>query len=134
MPRLPTDASNDPLASPEQVVDRYFQAMQAGRTARDELFQLFAEDAIYIEPFSGTPRTHSGIGAIRDAFDESWRNPPPELALQVVRVDLDGEQVRSEWVCTSPAFPGPMRGYDLCQVRDGRIARLEVNLLGVAVN
>ncbi|MCA9653964.1 MAG: hypothetical protein H6712_03790 [Myxococcales bacterium] len=40
---------------------------------------------------------------------------------------VDGEVVRSEWTCTSPAFPGPVKGIDLCTVRDGRIQRLEVS-------
>lgn len=117
-------------ATARAVVDRYFRAMQAGRTARDELLSLFATDATYTEPFSGAARTHRGLPAIRDAFDEAWKNPPPDLALRVERVDLDGERVRSEWVCTSPAFPGPMRGYDVCTVRAGRIVELVVNLQG----
>lgn len=130
--RQPANHPAHPETNPQAVVDRYFRAMQAGRAAKAELFALFAEDATYIEPFTGAPRTHRGITAIETAFEESWKNPPPDLAIKVERVDLDGDQVRSEWVCTSPAFPGPVRGYDLCQVRDGRIARLEVNLIGAA--
>jgi len=113
------------------VVDRYFKAMQAGPDGAETLFSLFREDAVYIEPFSGAPtgerHTHEGLDAIKACVQKSWKDAPPEMTLEVDRVDVDGDVVRSEWTCRSPAFPGPMKGIDVCTVEGGRIKRLEVS-------
>jgi ketosteroid isomerase-like protein len=112
--------------NPTQIVDAYFEAMRAGKSGVDELLALFADDATYIEPFSGESRTHLGIDAIRDCILGSLESPPPDMTLEVDRVDVDGGTVRSEWTCRSPAFPQPMKGVDVCLVEDGKIRRLEV--------
>ncbi len=116
---------------PIDIVHRYFRAMAAGREAADELFALFDDDAVYIEPFSGAAKTHQGRSAIETYLSASWDNAPPDLQLAVDRVDVDGEVVVSDWTCTSPAFPGPIRGQDRCWIVGGRIQRLEVALVGV---
>ena len=115
--------------SPIEVVHDYFKAMQAGASASERLFALFADDAVYVEPFSGQRLTHEGRSAIEAYLAASWDNAPPEMTLDVDRVDVDGEVVVSEWTCRSPAFPAPVRGRDRCVVREGRIQRLEVDLL-----
>ena len=112
--------------SPVEVVTAYFEAMKAGASRVDDLLALFAEDAVYIEPFSGESRTHEGLPAISDTIRTSLKNPPPDMTLEVNRVDVDGDVVESDWTCSSPVFPGPMRGKDRCTVKDGRIQRLEV--------
>lgn len=118
--------------SPIDVVQRYFEAMQAGPSDAEALFGLFADDAVYVEPFTGfatgESHTHEGRPAIEACIRGSWENPPPDLELQVNRIDVDGAVVRSEWTCTSPAFEAPVKGVDVCTVADGRIARLEVAL------
>lgn len=119
--------------SPVTVVERYFEAMQRGPDAADALFSLFADDAVYIEPFSGvadgTRHTHEGRAAIEACLRKGWDNTPPDLVLEVNRIDVDGAVVRSEWTCTSPAFEQPVRGVDVCRVEDGRIVRLDVNIV-----
>ena len=118
-------------AEDRHLIDRYFDAMRAGRDGEEALLALFADDAVYTEPFTGVARTHTGKAAIRACFQASWESAPPDMGLTVDRVDLDGDTVRSEWTCTSPAFPGPMKGVDRYTLRDGRIARLEVSFVGV---
>ncbi|MCB9595987.1 MAG: nuclear transport factor 2 family protein [Sandaracinaceae bacterium] len=113
--------------TPTEVVQSYFAAMQTGRDAADALFALFVDDAVYVEPFTGASRTHEGRAAIEACIRESWDHAPPDLALEVNRIDVDGDVVRSEWTCTSPVFEAPVRGVDVCTVRGGRIARLEVS-------
>ena len=113
--------------TPTDVVHEYFRAMQSGREAADALFALFDDDAVYVEPFTGAPRTHAGRAAIEACLRDGWDREPPDLALEVNRIDVDGEVVRSEWTCTSPVFEAPIRGVDVCTVRDGRITRLEVS-------
>ena len=109
-----------------RVVERMFQAMQAGPAGETEMMSLFAEGAVFIEPFSGEPQTHTGKSAIRESFQSMWANPAPDMALVMDRVDIDGDQVRAEWTCTSPIFPTPMKGHDLFTISGGKIKRLEV--------
>jgi ketosteroid isomerase-like protein len=108
------------------IVAAFFKAMQAGRAAEAELMALFADDAVLTEPFTGAIKTHTGIDAVRNSFRCTWENPFPDVALTVNRVDLDGARVRAEWTCSAPVFPSPIRGHDLFDIRDGKIARLEI--------
>ena len=115
--------------NPQQrkTVDALFRAMQAGPGGEEAMMGLFADGAVLIEPFSGVPQTHVGKSAIRQSFRDQWKNPLPDLTLVLDRVDLDGSLIRAEWTCTSPAFPSPMRGYDLFTLNDaGQISRLEI--------
>lgn len=109
-----------------KMVEALFKAMQAGPAGEDAMMALFAENAVFVEPFSGEVRTHTGTDAIRTSFKQMWSEPGPELSLNLERVDVDGDRVRAEWNCTSPAFPEPMRGHDLFTISEGKIARLEV--------
>ncbi len=109
-----------------QLVDDMFRVMQSGADGVDEMVALFNDDAVFVEPFSGTPRTHRGKDEIREAYLDMERDPVPDLKLVLDRLDMDGEQLRAEWTCTAPVFPAPMKGYDLFTIRDGKIACLEV--------
>ncbi|MEK6674156.1 MAG: nuclear transport factor 2 family protein [Planctomycetota bacterium] len=109
-----------------KIVENLFKAMQKGPSGESDMMALFAENAVFIEPFSGQLQTHTGKPAIRDSFRAMWQNPAPDLALTLDRVDVDGAVVRAEWTCTSPVFPAPMHGYDLFTVRSGKIDRLEI--------
>ena len=108
------------------VVERMFKAMQTGLAAEKDMMALFADEAVFTEPFSGAPRTHNGKEAIRASFVEMWSDPGPDMELTVGRVDMDGDTIRAEWTCTSPAFSEPMRGHDLFCIKDGLIQNLEV--------
>lgn len=109
------------------IVERLFHAMQMGPAGESEMLALFADNAVFIEPFSGTPRTHQGLAAIRQSFRDQWKHPLPDLKLIVDRIDLDALNVRAEWTCTSAVFSTPMRGYDLFTLNsDGKIERLEI--------
>lgn len=116
--------------TPTEIVERYFRAMAAGQSAQEELLSLFTEDAVYVEPFAGPTRTHEGLPAIRACIEASWAYAPPDLRLQVDRIDARGAEVLALWTCTSPAFPAPVRGEDRYEIRAGRIARLEVRIVG----
>lgn len=88
------------------LVERYFRAMQRGPEGEEELVALFAEDAVYVEPFSGDQAPHVGRAEIQAWLHASWDHSPPELTLRVDRVRVDGDQVEAAWTCTSPALPG----------------------------
>jgi hypothetical protein len=77
------------------------------------MMRLFAPYAVYIETFSGKPRTHGGREAIQRSFLESQQNAPPNLRPSLDRVAVAGDRLRSEWTCPSPVFPHPVRGQDL---------------------
>jgi hypothetical protein len=114
-------------AQQRKIVEDLFKAMQMGPGGEEAMMDLFAEEAVFIEPFSGEPQTHTGRTAIRQSFRDQWKNPLPDLKLMLDRVDLDGRQIRADWTCTSPAFPSPMRGYDLFTLNaEGKITRLEI--------
>jgi ketosteroid isomerase-like protein len=115
--------------SERELVEQYFQAMRTGAIAGDEILHLFAEDAVYIEPFSGEPLAHVGKEAIRQSFIDSQRNAPPDMTLTLDQVEIDSESMRSVWTCNSPAFAQPMRGEDIWTLRDGKIVRLETSFL-----
>jgi ketosteroid isomerase-like protein len=110
------------------IVERYFKAMQRGPGGEDDLLALFADDAVYVEPFGGDQAPHVGTAEIRAWLKASWDSAPPELVLRVDRVQVDGDQVQADWTCTSPALPEPVRGVDRYTIRGGRIARLETRL------
>ena len=116
-------------AQQHKAVEDVFRAMQADPAGEESMMALFVEDAVLVDPFAGAPQTHRGKAAIRQSFRDQWKNPLPDLKLTLDRVELDGSQVRAEWMCTSPALPTPMRGYDLFTLNDaGRIVRLEIVL------
>ncbi len=107
------------------TVSQFFAAMQAGAPAADAMLALFTEDAEYVEPFSGVEMRHQGRAAIRAAMQPGWSQPLPAMTITVDRVDVDGNEVRVEWTCRSPALPGGQgRGVNQFTLRDGRIARL----------
>lgn len=115
------------ISSQREVVESLFRAMQAGPSGEEAMMALFAEGAVFVEPFSGQVQTHTGLPAIRESFRDQWKNPLPDLQLTLDRVDLDGGTIRAEWTCTSPVFPTPMKGYDLFTLDGaGKIARLEI--------
>src|SRR5690242_9283026 len=112
-----------------ELIERYFQAMRTGATGTDAIVELFAEAAVYVEPFSGEPKTHVGRDAIRQSFVDSQKHAPPDMTLTLEQVDIESGAIRSVWTCTSPAFAHPMRGQDLWTIRDGKILRLETSFL-----
>lgn len=118
------------VAQLDPTLRRFFAAMQSGAAAEQEMMSLFSEDAVYVEPFGGAPRTHEGKPAIRRALAEGWKTPLPQMRIQVDRVDIDGPVVRARWTCMSPALPGGKGlGENTFTVRDGRIVRLETRLI-----
>lgn len=110
----------------KDVIERIFKAMQTGLEAEEDMMALFADDAVFTEPFSGEPQTHEGKPAIRKCFIDMWSEPGPDMELTVDRVDLDDDKIIAEWTCTSPAFSEPMRGMDKFRIKDGLIQYLEV--------
>ena len=109
-----------------EVVHELFRAMQMGPAGEERMMALFRNDAVFIEPFSGEPKTHRGLEEIRRAFRAGAGEPP--LTLNVDRIDIDGGRLRVEWTCTSPAFPGAMRGVDWFTIVEGKIAELEITV------
>jgi ketosteroid isomerase-like protein len=110
----------------DETLKRYFRAMQRGPEGEAELVALFAEDAVYVEPFTGGE--HVGRDAIRDWLRASWRDQPPGIRITVEQLEVVEHTVEATWVCESDAFARPARGRDRFTIRNGRIARLETEL------
>ncbi len=100
--------------------------MQLGAQSEAEMMALFREDAVYVEPFSGTPRRHEGKEAIRAAMRAGWEYPLPDMRIEVDRFDVSAQTVLVEWTCHSPGLPGGKgAGTNQFQLRGGLIALLE---------
>ena len=112
--------------SDRQVIDDLVRAMQIGPAAENDLLGLFAEDGVLVEPFTGQMQTHNGKPAIKASLTQMWTNRAPDMKLMLDRVDMQGKAIRAEWTCTSSVMPGPMKGYDLFQIQQGKIKRLEI--------
>lgn len=117
-------------------VDRFFAGMQGGPTEEPAMAALFADDAVYVEPFSGlanksfAPTTHTGLAAVRAALRASLAQPLPEQRIVIDRVEVDGDVLTAWWTCFSPALPGGQgRGKNIFTFHVGRIARLETSFL-----
>ena len=110
------------------TVERYLALMQAGSSGIDDLVNLFDDDAVYVEPFTGEPRMHTGKAAIRAFFARALEQEMKQARLTLDRLDIDGDRLRSEWTCEVPVMSGPLRGFDLLSLRDGRIVRLETTV------
>jgi ketosteroid isomerase-like protein len=113
----------------QHLVALFFRAMQAGAAAEADMEALFAFDAVYVEPFSGAPRTHTGRAAIMAAMREGWTDPLPDMTISMDRVDVAGDEIVVAWTCRSPALPGGAgRGVNRFTLRDGKIRRLETSV------
>lgn len=110
----------------KEVVERVFKAMQTGQEAESDMMALFADDAVFVEPFSGEAQTHEGKPAIRSSLIEMWSEDDPDAELIIDRIDLDGDRISAEWTCHSAAFTAPMRGVDKFVIENGLIQYLEV--------
>ena len=115
--------------SASEIIGRFFTAMQAGAASEAQMMALFAEDAVYVEPFTGKPATHAGKRAIRAALEVGWRHPLPEMTIDIDTVEVDGDRVTASWTCRSPSLPGGFgHGVNVFHLRDGMITRLETRL------
>jgi ketosteroid isomerase-like protein len=112
-----------------ELIESYFQAMRTGAIASDAILDLFADEAVYIEPFGGAPTEHVGKDAIRRSFVESQRHAPADMTLTLDQVEVEHNCIRSVWTCMSPTFAQPMRGQDLWTIRGGKIYRLETSFV-----
>src|SRR5689334_9021497 len=90
----------------ETTARDFFRAMQTGASAEAEMMALFAEDAVYVEPFTGRARTHRGKSAIRQTMRQGWSQPLEDLRIEVDRLVVDGDIVVADWTCYAPALPG----------------------------
>jgi len=114
------------MTNSEEVVRRFFQAMHTWEDMK--FLELFEEDGVYSEPFSGTVRVHRGRTAIGESFRSNWKVKPPNFRIEMGAIDVAGSRVRAEWQCTWDGLGGWMRGVDEFEVRNGRITRLEVQV------
>ena len=116
------------MPNSRDLIERYFAAMRRGAAAEEEMMALFADDAVYIEPFTGEAAPWVGKESVRAALRRGWEQPLPDLELAVRRIEIRDGGATAEWVCTSPALPGPVVGHDEYTISDGKIVRLEVKI------
>lgn len=110
------------------VIRKYFTAMRKGPTGAGDLFSLFSDDAVYVEPFTDEGPA-IGIEAIRRRFLLGWEVELPDLELDVLEIRVEGSTAWARWECRSPGLDGPVQGEDRYHIADGLICRLEVRLV-----
>ncbi|MEM7141520.1 MAG: nuclear transport factor 2 family protein [Actinomycetota bacterium] len=115
-------------AAPRNAIDRYYGAMRVGADAEVEMMSLFADDAVYAEPFSGRDEPAVGKESIRERMQAGWAAPLPNLELDVLSVELTGDAAVCTWECRSSAFPAPVLGRDEYTFADGLITSLVVTI------
>lgn len=121
MTDIPTEVSN------------FFLCMQAGRTGVDALMNLFAEDAVYEEPFTGTQRRHVGRDAIRKAMTEGANAPLQDTRIEINTATVEGGEIHIAWTCHSPSLPGGRgSGLNRFVIEEGLIQSLITTLDGAA--
>ena len=117
MSQLPTEVAN------------FFLAMQSGKPGADALMALFAEDAIYEEPFTGETRRHNGKDTILAAMALGWEMPMVDTRIEVREVEVAGAEVHVGWTCHSPSLPGGKgSGRNVFTFREGVITSLITTL------
>ncbi len=94
----------------------------------DGLLALCTEDCVFetaAGPLACGAR-HEGKEALRAAFPAAWRTWPNARWEEATHVVADGDRAFSEWTFRSTDPKGgtiEVRGVDLFEIRDGRIAR-----------
>ncbi len=111
------------------TIERYFAAMRQAGDAEADLMALFADDAVYVEPFSGLDEPAVGKPAIVERFRAGWETPLPDMELTVHSIKVMGPTASSQWECSSPVFDEPVQGTDRYEFdANGLISRLEVTI------
>ena len=118
----------EPSQDARRLIEETSRAMQLGPAGESTILALFADDAEWVEPYTGQRRTHSGKGAIRAALRQMWTQPsPPGFAITTDRMDVEGQSVKVEWTCSCDGIPQLMRGYSLYSISpENLISRLEL--------
>ena len=112
---------------PKELVELYIHSMEC--QDKDALLSLFADGAVYVEPFAGSPQTHQGKAEIREWMDAQPEFRPDDLKITLDRLDVQQDSATADWTCTASVFPAPMRGRDFYTIRDGKISRLETTMM-----
>jgi SnoaL-like domain len=108
------------------LIERFFKAMQRGQAAASDMMALFAEDAVYIEPFTGSAQTHQGKAAILACMEQGWKYPLPDMRIEIDQIESERGLARVQWTCYSSGLPGGKgMGVNEFQVKAGKIVRLE---------
>lgn len=110
-------------------VSNFFLAMQAGPPGISILKELFSDDAVYDEPFSGQAEPHVGSDAIAAAFAASRTDEFDDAVILLNGVAVSGETIRVNWTCISQAIPGGQgSGVNIFTLRGGKIVSLTTTL------
>lgn len=117
------------MSSVPLSVSNFFLAMQAGEPGARALAAMFAEEAVYEEPFTGAVRRHEGRAAIMKAMALGWEMPMLETRIEVRHAETKGGEVHVGWTCYSPSIPGGQgRGLNRFRFEDGLIVSLITTL------
>ncbi|MEM9044059.1 MAG: nuclear transport factor 2 family protein [Pseudomonadota bacterium] len=112
-------------------VSNFFLALQAGPHGLASLAEMFAQDAVYFEPFSGRSEPHKGREAIAAAFDASRSGAFDDAVISLQGSEIDDEKISVRWTCVSKSIPGGRgSGTNVFKLKAGLIVSLVTTLDG----
>lgn len=110
-------------------IANFFLAMQAGPSGAELLGSIFADDAVYSEPFSGQSEPHRGRDAILAAFAASRSDDFDDAVITLGAVEIEDDRITVKWTCYSRAIPGGSgSGTNVFTIAGGKVVSLVTTL------
>ena len=97
----------------KQTIEQFWSIQDEGDYTR--VLELFAEDAILVDPFSGTFNGKEAIAGFMAKMNEEMKNRETDFVVR--EIAGAGETAWAQWVAKTPA--GDTEGCGLYKVRDG---------------
>ena len=97
----------------KQTIEQFWRIQDEGDYTR--VVELFAEDAILVDPFFGTFNGKKAIAGFMAKMNEEMKNRETDFVVR--EIAGAGETAWAQWVAKTPA--GDIEGCGLYKVRDG---------------
>jgi ketosteroid isomerase-like protein len=97
----------------KQTIEQFWRIQDEGDYTR--VVELFAEDAILVDPFFGTFNGKKAIAGFMAKMNEEMKNRETDFVVR--EIAGAGETAWAQWVAKTPA--GDTEGCGLYKVRDG---------------
>lgn len=101
--------------SARETIETFWKIQDAGDYTA--LVELFAEDAVVVDPFFGTFEGRQAIAGFMAKMNEEMKSMQTDFVVR--EIAGDGEVAWAQWVARTPA--GDVEGCGLYRVRDGEM-------------
>ena len=101
------------IRTAKQTIEEFWRIQDEGDYTM--VLELFAEDAILVDPFFGTFNGKEAIAGFMAKMNEEMKNRETDFVVR--EIAGAGETARAQWVAKTPS--GDIDGCGLYKVRDG---------------